>query len=73
MNRSAGTMATRFVSQSGIFRITVSKSGPVIASFFGWKTRDDDGDERPAQQQRLIREREAYATSTLRKMKRSLI
>ena len=26
-----------------------------------------------AQQQRLIREREAYATSTLRKMKRSLI
>jgi hypothetical protein len=26
-----------------------------------------------AQQQRLIREREAYATSTLKKMKRSLI
>jgi hypothetical protein len=39
-------MATRFISQSGTFKITISKSGPVIASFFGWNTKDDDDDER---------------------------
>jgi hypothetical protein len=46
-NSSAGTMDTRFISQSGTFKITISKSGPVIASFLGWNTKDDDGDERP--------------------------
>jgi hypothetical protein len=46
-NWSAGTMATRFISQSGIFKITILKSGLEITSFFGWNTKDDDGDERP--------------------------
>jgi hypothetical protein len=35
-------MVMRFISQSGSFKITTSKSGTVIASCFGWNAKDDD-------------------------------
>ena len=41
-NSSAGTMATQCISQSGSFKITMSKFGTVIVSCSGWNAKDDD-------------------------------
>jgi hypothetical protein len=41
-NSFAGRMATRFIWQRGSFKITMSKSGTVIASSSGWNAKDDD-------------------------------